>query len=490
MRLRTYQRWLLPIVGLLLSGCAGLGGPPAEPTITPAEGPPPPLVVADGKILPARSAELRFLSPGLVGRIMVAEGDQVAEGDPLAQLDSAELELGVEQARAALTEAQAAYEQIAAGAAPDQIAAAEAGVAQAQAAARQVAGDVSASDLAAARAELDEARATLARLRAGPKEGEVQRAQAALAQAQADLTTQADALSAAKSDAELRLQQAANALRDAQDAYSKVYWDNREAERADELTQEQKDAEEGALRAVENGEAALARANLDLEGARQAEASGLESAQARVSQARASLDQLVAGTDADQIAGARARVAAAEANLARLTGDARAGALDAAGATVQQAEAHLSELRAGPRDVDLALADAQVQAALVAVRQAELALSRATLRAPFAGTVVAVNLVAGELAPAEPAVVLADTSGWKVETSDLTELDIVAVSPGDRVTLSFDALPDLTLDGVVAEIKGLGAVFQGDVIYTVVIAPSSWDPRLRWNMTATVTIDA
>jgi|GEM_PF-6756195 len=28
----------------------------------------------------------------------------------------------------------------------------------------------------------------------------------------------------------------------------------------------------------------------------------------------------------------------------------------------------------------------------------------------------------------------------------------------------------------------------GDVIYTVVIKPGSWDPRLRWNMTATVTI--
>jgi HlyD family secretion protein len=61
---------------------------------------------------------------------------------------------------------------------------------------------------------------------------------------------------------------------------------------------------------------------------------------------------------------------------------------------------------------------------------------------------------------------------------------------GDQVTLSFDALPDLTLSGRVTDIKGLGASFQGDVIYTVVIAPESWDERLRWNMTATVTIGA
>ena len=126
----------------------------------------------------------------------------------------------------------------------------------------------------------------------------------------------------------------------------------------------------------------------------------------------------------------------------------------------------------------------------MAVRQAELAIERATLRAPFAGTIVAINIKADEITPAGPAIVLADTSAWKIETSDLTELDIVAVRLSDQVTLSFDALPDLTLQGTVTEIKGLGTSFQGDVIYTVVIKPSSWDPRLRWNMTATVTIGA
>lgn len=488
MRLRISHLWLLPLAGLLLGGCAGFGGQSAEPTADPIAMPPPPRVVADGKIMPVRSAELRFLTPGLVGEIMVSEGDQVAEGDPLARLDSAELELSAEQARAALTQSQAAYEQLAAGAAPDTIAAAEAVVAQAQASARQVDGSVSASDLAAARADLDQARATLARLQSGPKDDEVKQARAALAQAQADLQTQRDALSAAKSQADLGVTQAANALRDAQDAYSSIYWDNRKIDRNGDLTQAQKDAEDSAKRAVSSAEAALEQAQVALENAHQAEMSGVQSAQSRVTQAQASLNLLLAGTDADQIAGARARVAAAEAALARLTGDARAGEVDAAQAGVQQAQANLSQLQVGPRDVDLAVVAAQVQAASVAVRQADLAIERATLRAPFAGTVVAINLKTGELAPAEPAIIFADTSDWKIETNDLTELDIVAVNLGDQVTLSFDAMPDLTLQGVVTDIKGLGTSYQGDVIYTVVIKPESWDPRLRWNMTATVTI--
>ncbi|MGB9605760.1 MAG: efflux RND transporter periplasmic adaptor subunit, partial [Bryobacteraceae bacterium] len=138
----------------------------------------------------------------------------------------------------------------------------------------------------------------------------------------------------------------------------------------------------------------------------------------------------------------------------------------------------------------LAQAEARVRAAQAALRQAELTLERATLSAPFAGTVVQINLKVGEQpAPGEPAVVLADFSGWRVETSDLTELDVVNVRVGDRVTLTFDALPDLTLPGTVTKIQALGKTYQGDVIYTVTVEPQQWDARLRWNMTATVTIE-
>jgi hypothetical protein len=84
--------------------------------------------------------------------------------------------------------------------------------------------------------------------------------------------------------------------------------------------------------------------------------------------------------------------------------------------------------------------------------------------------------------------VIADLSAWHLETSDLTELDVVAVQPGAPVTITFDAIPDLSLTGAVTRVKGLGQSFQGDVIYTVLIEPASWDERLRWNMTATVAI--
>lgn len=475
---------------LSLAGCANPGATSPTPTPDPVADLAP-RVVADGRVLPARSAELRFLAAGSVAGLLVAVGDAVTPGAPLARLDGAELEAGVEQARAALDEAEAQLALVREPATAQTVAVAEAQLAQAEAQARQAVGRIAPADLQAARAVLDEARALLARLRAGPKATELETALAALAQAQANLQGRRDALSATKSDAELRVTQAANALRDAQDAYSRERWQNVELQRLPgDLPQARIDAEAAALRAVENGEAALAQAQLDLDRARQAEPTGIAEAEAAVRAAQAQLDQLRAGADPDAIAAAQARVRAAQADLARLTGDERAGELDAAQAAIGQAQASLAQLSTPASAPAVAAAEARFRSAKAALRQAELALERAILRAPFAGIVVELNLELGEQPPLDrPALVLADMSAWKIETSDLTELDVVNVRVGDAASISFDALPDLTLRGAVSAIAALGQTFQGDVIYTVSVEPQSWDERLRWNMTATVTVE-
>lgn len=489
-----------PLIAALLSGslllgaCASFGA--GEPTPTPDLAAEPEIVqvVADARVLPARSAELRFQIGGVVAEVLVAEGETVAAGAPLARLDARELDLRIAEARASLEQASARYEQAVSGATPEEIAAAEAAVSQADALTRQAAGSVSPQERAAARAELDEARAALARLAAGPRDTEAEQARAALARAEAELQRQRDNLSAAKTDAELRLEQAANALRNAQDAYSKIYWENeniRDSLGDREMPRDRIDAEAAADRAVKDAEAALEQARVAAERARQDEIGGVQAAEAGVADARARLDQLLAGAESDQLAAARARVARAEANLAELSGAERAGQVEAAAAAAERARAELAQVSAGPRAADIALAQAQVRAAEVAVRQAELAFEHATLSAPFAGTVMDLGLVVGELPdPAEPAVLLADLSAWRLETSDLTELDIAAVREGARAEISFDAVPDLTLEGVVTRINGFGESYQGDVIYTVVVEPRAWDERLRWNMTATVAIVA
>lgn len=109
--------------------------------------------------------------------------------------------------------------------------------------------------------------------------------------------------------------------------------------------------------------------------------------------------------------------------------------------------------------------------------------------APIAGSVAELNLTVGELAgPGAPAIILADMRTWKIETDDLSELDVVRLREGDAATLTFDALPDLRLPGTISRIKPIGTNRQGESVYTVVVAPDQFDPRLRWNMTAIVTV--
>ncbi len=446
-------------------------------------------VVADAKVLPAADVTLAFERSGTVAEIMVGEGDAVQAGQPLARLDARALELRVRQAQVGLDQAQAHYDQVAAGASPEAVAAAGAAVAQAQASATQVAAGVTGQDTAAALAQLADANAALAQLLDGPKSTDVTQAQAALDQAQSNLAAQRAGLSAAKTSAQLQLDQAANALRNAQDAYSRIYWDDRDKERyPGDLPQELIDAEAAAQRAVDSAQAAMGQSQVALENAGKAESAGIATAEARVRDAQARLDQLVAPADADKVAAARARVAAAEASLAKLRGPARITQLDVAQAAVSQAQAAREQVAAPARAVDLTVAKVAIESAKVTLEQAQLDLEQATLSAPFAGTVAQVSMDVGALAgPSGPTIVLADLARWRVETEDLTELDVVQLREGDSVTVTFDALPDLKMPGTISQIKPLGSNRQGDIVYTVVVALQQEDARLRWNMTAVVT---
>ncbi len=144
-----------------------------------------------------------------------------------------------------------------------------------------------------------------------------------------------------------------------------------------------------------------------------------------------------------------------------------------------------------PNVDDVAAAEANVKALQAARDLAAEQLSRTKLVAPFDGTIASVDVRVGEqAAPGTPVIRLADTSNMQVETTDLTELNVVNVKEGDTATITFDAIPDLELSGKVTSIKGFGDNKQGDIVYTVVIKLDKQDPRLRWNMTAKVSLNA
>src|SRR6266540_252638 len=455
-------------------GAAATTAQPAPTTRAAAEG----MLAAEARVVPVHSAVLGLPSGGIVAEVPIAEGDRVQAGQALLRLDRARAEAEIAQAQAEVAEAQ--------------LRAAEAEL-------RQTGGSVTPADRAAAQAQIQQAQAHLAELRAGPKATDLQAATAALAQAQANLVTQRDQLSAAKTTAQLQIQQRVTDLTKAQadEATAKRNWDYVQEtgkdpnavldattgkkvhlKLDDRQKQQYRDAFVQAEAAMHSAETAVQQAQVAYDTARQAEISGIQAAEQQVASAQASVDKLSAGADAADLAAARAEVASSQAQLEKLVGEQRGGALAAAQAAVDQAQANLDQLRAGASKSDLAVAAAEVQSAEAALKLAQVAAAEAELRAPFAGTVAAIDVQAGEyVAPGTPVVHMADFSAWQVGTTDLTELNIVRVGEGSQATVTFDAIPGLELPGKVSRIRALGENKQGDITYAVTIKLDRREPR-------------
>src|SRR5512136_2555773 len=175
--------------------------------------------------------------------------------------------------------------------------------------------------------------------------------------------------------------------------------------------------------------------------------------------------------------GSGKQVQAAQANVA------------GAQAQIDIAQAQLDRLKAGATSAQIAAAQAGVAQAEAGLQAAQAALNEATLIAPFDGTIAEINAEAGQVVgPGVPIVSMADLSKWEIDTDDLSEVDIVNVQPGQAVTMTFDALPGVKLDGKVLAVTPKSQTKRGDVTYTVKIAIENPDPRLKWGMTGQVEI--
>ncbi len=132
--------------------------------------------------------------------------------------------------------------------------------------------------------------------------------------------------------------------------------------------------------------------------------------------------------------------------------------------------------------------ESRLETAKAQVAAAENSLDSYELKAPFAGTVTDINLEIGQMVGPEMWVVqLADLSEFHVETSDLTELEVVKIEKGQAVEIVPDALPDLTLNGRVENISQSFVSQAGDIVYTVNVTLAENDPSLMWGMTVEAT---
>jgi HlyD family secretion protein len=115
------------------------------------------------------------------------------------------------------------------------------------------------------------------------------------------------------------------------------------------------------------------------------------------------------------------------------------------------------------------------------------ALSDYVVTAPFAGTLTGVTLKRADQVSTGTSVATLITSDQYVELS-MNEIDTAKIKVGDKVTLSFDAIDDLSLTGSVAEIDPVGTVSQGVVSYTIKIKFDVQDARVKPGMSVNANI--
>lgn len=166
-------------------------------------------------------------------------------------------------------------------------------------------------------------------------------------------------------------------------------------------------------------------------------------------------------------------------------------------ARVREAEANLlaAEVqlkynrRLGLDEVHIETSEADVARAQALLDSAKAVLdSQSTLTAPFNGTIVSLDIAAGEIVvPGQIVIVLGDLSRYQIETTDLSERDVTRVQIGQPANIFIEALNE-EFTGKVIDIDRIGSTLGGDVVYTVLVGFDRQPKGLLWGMSADVRI--
>ncbi len=186
-------------------------------------------------------------------------------------------------------------------------------------------------------------------------------------------------------------------------------------------------------------------------------------------------------------------VTSAEGNISTIISDTQS--IQSSKNSLAQAQNSLAQLETPPTDADIKAAEAQVLNAEASVQNAQTNYNNNIITAPFSGEVAILNIQVGDLITGST---VAGTTGsteigtivanQKIAEVTLNEADVANIAIGDLATVTFDALPNLTVVGKVAEIDNVGTVTQGVVNYNVKISLETQDPSIRAGMSVTANI--
>lgn len=379
-------------------------------------------ITLQGRVAATVDQDVFFQQNGFLKEVYVARGDQVKQGQLLAELEADELIEKLGQAKDDLSSAESARAQ-----------------SQHQ---RQI-------SIANAQLTLEKAQASREKLNQSVSTAELNDAQADIDRAKINLTVTKRTASTAKSQAQATMEQAANTLRNLQDEYSKLLWANGNMPLS-KLKTEQRDAIERAKRAVDDAEAQLKLAQQSYEDARKAEVDDIALAEQDLKAAERKLETLKAGPSSFELAEADRDVRGAQLALESAQAADDSSSLDE---RISQSQRQLESI--------------------------QKQLEATKLTAPFDGVVAEIGARSGDQIEAySPIVNVMNPSKLEVVVSDVPSDDLARLTVGQAASLSFVQGSGASVAGEISKLPGnqaAGSAVKADLALRISFDPADLD---------------
>lgn len=157
---------------------------------------------------------------------------------------------------------------------------------------------------------------------------------------------------------------------------------------------------------------------------------------------------------------------------------------DTADLTIAQNNKNLEDLYQ-PDALELRTKQLAVKQAEDNLSDAKITLSDYYVSAPFDGTIAS---IIGKIGDTTSGVLGSIITNQKIATLSMNEVDVSKIKLGQKTTITFDAIENLSMTGTVAEIDTIGTVSQGVVSYSVKIAFDTNEELVKPGMSVSASI--
>ena len=179
--------------------------------------------------------------------------------------------------------------------------------------------------------------------------------------------------------------------------------------------------------------------------------------------------------------------------LDKLVAGAKPADIAAAKDKMNQAAAALKKVQDGADSLDIQSQKLAVQQRKNALADAQSNLDNYSMKSPFDGVIAKVTSVNGDTAlsgqnsASSTAIATIITKQLLAQVS-LNEVDAAKVQLQQKATLTFDALPGVSITGQVVQLDTIGTSSQGVVSYNAKVAFDTQDSRIKPGMSVTAAV--